>query len=119
MTPGTAELTKIAIRSSVENVRGVGKQPAHPLQHRAVLRPGEAGVALEQTACSGLGLLEQAEVPRQIGQCQLWQAVLAAAEEVAGPPELQVLLGDPKAVGCGGQSTQPGQGVWAAVMRTQ
>mgnify|MGYP007089976949 CR=1 FL=1 len=76
MTPGTAELTKIAIRSSVENVRGVGKQPAHPLQHRAVLRPGEAGVALEQTACSGLGLLEQAEVPRQIGQCQLWQAVL-------------------------------------------
>ena len=77
---------------SVENVRGIGEQPPHPIQHGAVLWTGEARVALEQAAGGGLGLLEQAKVPRQVGQGQLGQAVLAAAKEVAGAPELQICL---------------------------
>ena len=70
---------------------------------------------MEQAAGGGLGLLEQAEIPRQVGKGQLGQPVLAAAEEVAGAPELQVLLGDPKAVGGGARES----GLRVLVMMTQ
>ena len=66
---------------------------------------------LEQLPGRLLGLLQKAHVSAEIGQGQLRQAVLAASKEVAGAAQLQVLLGDLKAIGGGGQSFQPGHGV--------
>jgi len=65
---------------SVEHVTVLGKQAAHPAQQRCVLRPGQAGIGLQQHLGGLLGLLEHPHIPRQIGDAQLGQAVLPLAD---------------------------------------
>ena len=57
-----------------------------------MLRPLQPGIGAQQLLGRLLRLLEQAHVPRKVRDAQLGQAVLPLAEEIAGSPQLQVLL---------------------------
>ena len=59
-----------------------------------MLRPGQQRVAGQQLLRGIPGLGQQRHIAAEVGGLQRGQAVLAAAEEVAGTPQLQVLLGN-------------------------
>ena len=73
-----------------------------------MLRPGQVRVSLQELLCGLLGLGQKPGIPGQIRHSQLGQAVLPGAEEIAGSPELQVLLGNLKAVRGARQGLEPG-----------
>jgi len=69
----------------------------------------ELGVALEQLLGDLARALEQRRVVGQAGDLELRQPVLAGAEHLAGAAQLEVDLGQPKAIRVLGDRAQAGQ----------
>ena len=63
-----------------------------------VLRGGQLIVLRQQLSRGGLRLVQQQHIAVEIGDLQHGQTVLPLAEEIAGTPELQILLRDLEAV---------------------
>ena len=67
----------------------------------------QAGVGLQKLVGRLLGGVQGAGVRGKVGNLQGGQAMLAAAEEIAGATVVQVVLGHLKAVGGVAQKTKP------------
>ena len=62
------------------------------------------------------GFLEHPHIPGQIRHPELGQSVLAGAEEIPRPPELQILLSDAEAVIGGAEGLKTAAGLLASVV---
>ena len=83
---------------SIQRNGAVGKQLLHSVAQANGLRCSGIALLIDPLGGGRLRLQQKVHVHREIGRPEGGQAMLPVAEEVAGPAQLQILLGDAEAV---------------------